>query len=126
MRMIQTAVVAVFVSGLSCFPLLAQRGEGDQQGVSSGPVAAKIVSLSGEVSELKAEPCRMTAGRSSPGTHLVIRTPEGKTVTIHLGPAADVERLTNDLSRGMAIKAEVFWTEATPDGQSHPRERKCF
>jgi predicted Fe-Mo cluster-binding NifX family protein len=48
---------------------------------------------------------------------LAIRTTEGRTVTIHLGPAVEVEALTKDLSRGMAIKAEVFRTEATPDGQ---------
>jgi len=117
MRVIQTTVVAVVVLGLSCSSLLAQRGEGDQQGVARKAAKPKIASLSGEVLQLKVEPCRMTTGRSSLGTHLAISTPEGKTVTIHLGPAAEVEPLTKDLSRGMAIKAEVFRTEATPDGQ---------
>jgi len=115
--MIQTAVVAVFVLGLPCSFALAQRSEGDQQGVAAKPAASKTVSLSGKVLEVKTEPFRMTTGPSLLGTHLAIGTPEGKTVNIHLGPSAEIEPLTKGLSRGMEIKVEVFRTETTREGR---------
>jgi predicted Fe-Mo cluster-binding NifX family protein len=66
---------------------------------------------------VKTEPCRATTGRSPLGTHLLLKTPDGETVNAHLGPAAAVEFLTKDLSRGMEVKLEAFRTTKTQMGQ---------
>lgn len=107
------AVWIVVSSSAAC----AQQAAGQRQGVARQPAEPKLVSLSGEVLELKTEPCRMATGRSALGAHLAIKTAGGKTVHIHLGPAAEVAPLTKGLARGMTIQSEVFRTDATPEGQ---------
>lgn len=117
MRVILTAVfAALFALAFPWSFASAQWAAGDRQEDAAKPVAAKAISLSGKVSELKSEPCEITTGDSSLGKHLVIRTPKGKTVTIHLGPAAKVEPLIKDLSPGMEIRVEAFRTEETEKG----------
>lgn len=117
MRASQTAAVAMFVLGFQWSFAFAQRGEGGQRGVAAKPAAPKTISLSGKLMEVKTEPFQMTTGPSLPGTYLAIRTPAGKTVSIHLGPSNEIEPLTKGLSPGTEIKAEVFRTETTREGR---------
>jgi predicted Fe-Mo cluster-binding NifX family protein len=104
------AAAVVFACGLSASLALAQRGVGDPQGVAQQPVKPKVVSLSGDVLEVKTEPCEHTSGRSPLGTHLMMKTADGKTVNVHLGPADAVESLAKELSRGQEVKVEAFRT----------------
>ena len=41
-----------------------------------------------------------------------MKTPEGKTLNIHLGPAVSVEFVAKELSRGQEIKVQAFRTAA--------------
>jgi len=114
MRVMPLSVAAaVFVCGVSAFVALAQKGEGDPQGVVRQPDKPKVVSLSGEVVEVKAKPRKMTTGRSPLDTYFVMKTPDGKTVNIHLGPADAVESVAKKLSRGEKVKVEAFRTKKT-------------
>jgi predicted Fe-Mo cluster-binding NifX family protein len=47
----------------------------------------------------------------------MIKTSDGKTVNIHLGPAAVVEFVTKELSRDMEVKVKAFRTTKTKKGQ---------
>jgi predicted Fe-Mo cluster-binding NifX family protein len=109
--------VVVCVLAFAWSGAFAQRGTGDPQGVARQPAKPQVVSLAGEVLEVKTEPCQMTTGRSSRGAHLLIKTSEGKTINLHLGPAAAVESVTEGLSRGAQIKAEAFQTETMEKDQ---------
>lgn len=95
----------------------AQRGVGDPQGVARQPAKPKLVVISGDVLEVKTEPCSMTTGRSQLGTHLIIKTADAKTVNIHLGPARAVEFAAKQLARGQDVRIEAFRTEKTAKGQ---------
>jgi len=102
---------AVFACGLSASVGLAQTGVGDPQGVARRPAKPTVVLLSGEVLEVKTERCKKTSGRSPLATHFVMKTSDGKTVNIHLGPAAAVESVAKVLSRGQEVEVEVFRTK---------------
>jgi predicted Fe-Mo cluster-binding NifX family protein len=55
----------------------------------------------------------MTTGRSPLHTYFVMKTPDGKTVNVHLGPADAVESVAKRLSRGEQVKVEAFRTKKT-------------
>lgn len=117
MKVISVSSAAAVVWGLWVSASLAQRGQGDPQGVALQPARPKVVSLSGEVLETKTEPCQMTTGRSRLGTHLIMKTSDGKTVNIHLGPADAVEFAAKRLSRGQKVEVEAFRTKKIEKGQ---------
>ena len=114
--MLLSVAAAVFVCGVSASVALAQKDVGDPQGAARQPNKPKVVSLSGEVVEVRTEPRKMTTGRSPLGTYFVMKTPDGKTVNIHLGPADAVESVAKELLRGEEVKVEAFQTKKTAKG----------
>ncbi|NLY01968.1 MAG: hypothetical protein GXY83_38270 [Rhodopirellula sp.] len=74
-------------------------------------VKPEIFSISGKVLEVKTGTCEDGTGRSPLGTHFLMKTKEGETLNIHLGPASQVELLVADLSAGTKVKVEGFRTE---------------
>ena len=95
----------------------AQRGMGEPAGVARQAVKPEVVTLSGKVLTVKTEPCKMTTGRAYIGTHFLLETPEGKELNIHLGPAAAVDYVTDQLSIGEKVTVDAFRTAKMP--QNH-------
>jgi len=111
-----TAIVLTITCGLVTTAAHAQRGVGDPTGVAQQAVKPEVVSLSGEVLEVKTGPCENTTGPSLLGTHLLLKAGEGETLNIHLGPAAQVEFLAADLTAGKTVKVKGFRTEKMEAG----------
>ena len=111
MRVIPLTITAALASGILVSVALAQKGTGDPEGVAQQTAKPKVVFLSGKVLEVKTEPCKMTTGRSLLGTHLLIKTHDGKTISIYLGPTVAVKSVAKKLSRGQELKAEAFRTQ---------------
>ncbi len=88
----------------------AQRGAGDSEGVARQPAKPKVVSLSGKVVKVETAACEMTTGRSTLGTHFLMKTPEGKTFNVHLGPPAAVEFVVKELPQGKQVTVKAFRT----------------
>jgi hypothetical protein len=116
MRSLQTSMLTLILCGLAAPLALAQRGVGDPAGVARAGVKPAIATLSGTVLEVKTEPCTNTTGRFPLGTHFLLKTAEGQTLNIHLGPATMVETTAKELVRGKAVKVEVFRTEKMQEG----------
>ncbi len=100
---------------LAALPAAGQRGTGDASGVARQAVKPEVITLAGTVTEIKTAPCENTTGRSYLGTHLIVKTPEGETVNLHLGPAADTEEISQQLSVGDRIAFDAFRTEDMPE-----------
>jgi len=111
MYKLRVSMLTLAVLGLAASAALAQRGVGDPAGVARSGVKPEIVTLSGKVLEVKTEPCANTTGRSPLGTHFLMKTAEGKTLNIHLGPAAMVEFAAKELVPDKAVKVQAFRTE---------------
>jgi len=106
--------IAIFAWGFLTPQTLAQRGMGEQSGVARRAVEPKVVSFSGEVLEVKTEPCKMTTGRAYLGTHLTLRTAEGRSLNVHLGPAGVVDFATKGLAVGTQVTVKAFRTARMP------------
>jgi len=92
----------------------AQRGMGDNSGVAREAVKPVVVSIQGTVREVVTEPCAQTTGRSYLGTHVVLATDNAE-VNIHLGPAAAVESIAEQLKVDAPIEVAGFRTEKMPE-----------
>ncbi len=92
----------------------AQRGMGDPAGLAQQGVKPEVVSLSGKVLAVETGPCKMSTGRASTGTHLLLETPKAKKLNVHLGPAAAVARIADQLSVGKKVTVEAFRTTKMP------------
>lgn len=111
MRQVRMSLLTLAVLGLAASAALAQRGMGDPSGVARTGTAPEIVTLSGKVLEVKTEPCANTTGRSPVGTHFLMKTAEGQTLNIHLGPAAMVQFVAKELVPDKAVQVRAFRTE---------------
>lgn len=105
------AIVLAIACGLAASAAHAQRGVGDPTGVARQAVKPEGVSLSGKVLEVMTGPCENTTGRSPLGTHFLMKTEEGETLNIHLGPAVQVEFVAKDLSEGKNVQVRAFRTD---------------
>lgn len=105
------AIVLAITCGLAASVAHAQRGVGDPTGVAQQAVKPEVVSLSGNVLEVKTGPCENTTGRSPLGTHFLMKTEEEETLNIHLGPTVQVEFLAKELSAGKKVKVKAFRTD---------------
>ena len=111
MRVIPLTITAALASGILVSVALAQRGTGDPEDVARQTAKPKVVLLSGELLEVKTEPRKIATGRSLLGTHLLIKTRDGETINIYLGPAVAVKSVAKKLSRGQDLKVEAFRTK---------------
>ncbi len=90
---------------------MAQRGVGDNVGVAQQAVKPEVVQFSGTVKAIVTEPCELTTGRSTTGTHVVLtKNGEGE-LNVHLGPASSVEFATAKLVVGQDVTVDAFRTE---------------
>jgi hypothetical protein len=95
---------------------LAQRGVGDASGVVRQGLQPDTVSIQGKVMEVITGPCEMRTGRYEIGSHVVIKTEDGKEKNIHLGPAQWVQGVTDQLSQGKTVVVCAFRTEKMSEG----------
>jgi hypothetical protein len=92
-------------------PTLAQKGMGDRTGVARQAVTPEVVTLTGTLVEINTGPCEKTTGRSPIGTHVLLKTTDGKQLNIHLGPARAVADLVAKLTVGEELTVNAFRTE---------------
>jgi hypothetical protein len=94
---------------------VAQRGTGARDGVARQLVKPEVVSIAGELKEIRTGPCQHTTGRSPIGTHLILTVGQEE-LNVHLGPATEVVAMVEELNFGDTIEADVFRTERlSPD-----------
>jgi hypothetical protein len=92
----------------------AQKGMGEPTGVARQAVKPPIETLSGTIKDIKIGPCERTTGRSLEGVHLILKAENGQTINLHLGPAAALDDLLEQLAAGQQINVEAFRTDAMP------------
>ena len=108
---------ALFISLLfSSEPSHAQKGTGEATGVARQAVKPAVVTLSGELLEIKTGPCENTTGRSPSGAHLLLKDSDGKMLNVHLGPENAVDHVVEQLTVGQLLTMEAFRTDRLPEG----------
>ena len=95
----------------------AQRGMGERAGVARQAIKPKVVTLTGNVLEVKTEPCKMTTGPAYLGTHFLMKTPKGDKLNIHLGPTDAVTYVTEQLPVGGKVTINAFRTAKMPENE---------
>lgn len=90
----------------------AQKGRGDQTGVARSGQVPDVIDLAGTVTGMMSGPCKSTTGRSESGTHLILRTAEGRIINLHLGPTDVLAPYAPLLASGTDVSARAFRTEA--------------
>jgi len=112
-----TAVTAILVLSwaVSAPSACAQRGMGEPAGVGQQTAKPKVVSLSGTVLVVETGPCKKTTGRANVGAHFLLKTPNGETLNIHLGPADAVDHIAKQLTVGKKVTVRGFRTTRMPE-----------
>ncbi len=112
MRSLVTGFMVVLCAYLDvASTALGQKGVGDLVGVARQATKPEVVSLSGNLVEVKTGPCESTTGRSPIGTHIILETAPEQQVNIHLGPAAVVADTVARLTVGQPLAVRAFRTE---------------
>ncbi len=96
---------------------LAQRGRGEQTGLTRQGFQPTMVSLVGKIDKVKIGPCEMTTGRAVNGVHAIVTTPKGTTLNLHLGPEGELKKFAEQFSIGKQVTVEAFRTPLLPTGQ---------
>lgn len=91
-----------------------RRGTGEPAGVARQALDTPIETLSGTIKAIKIGRCEKTTGRSLEGAHLIVQTPEGKLINLHLGPTFALREELRQLSVGQDISFEAFRTSRIP------------
>lgn len=105
------AIVAI-LCGTAVSEAYAQKGIGDDVGVARAAVKPEVITLSGKVVGVETGPCKNTTGRALVGSHVNLKTPEGETLNVHLGPAGAVESVAGRLTADTEIEVRAFRTDA--------------
>ncbi len=116
MRQFRIAMVTV-LAVLVCLGPTAQaeqKGLGGSTGIAREAEKPPVVSMSGQVVEIKTGPCEKSTGKSLVGTHLLIQTKEDGKLNLHLGPTSAVRHIVEQLSVGQLLTFEGFHTEQMP------------
>jgi len=111
---ISTAIL-VLLCGIVAPPADAQKGMGEQTGVGWQAVKPKVVTLSGKVLATETGPCKNTTGSAVVGSHFLLKTPKGKKLNVHLGPADAVDYIVEQLTVGKRVTVHAFRTAKMPD-----------
>ncbi len=109
-----TAILALSWGALAP-PAHAQKGMGELSGVGRQAVKPEVVLLSGKVLATETGPCKNTTGPADVGSHFLLETPKGKKLNIHLGPAAAVDYIVEQLTVGKKVTVHAFRTNKMPD-----------
>jgi hypothetical protein len=112
-----------WISGLAAVvliatPAVAQRGTGAASGVARGGAVPPVTTLSGTLAEVHTGPCAATTGCAPTGTHLVVKTADGESRPIHLGPAGAVAEVVSALPVGKPVTVEAFRTDGLEPGHA--------
>ena len=114
----RTTVTSVAIVALWCAivvpPAHAQKGVGEQAGIARQAVKPEVISLAGKVLVTETGPCKNTTGRAYVGSHFILKTPKGKKLNIHLGPAAVVDYIVAQLTVGKKLTVRAFRTAKMP------------
>ncbi len=116
MKLARISVWALAVCGLLASTAMAQRGTKGGTGVARQATRPEIVTLTGTVVGVETGPCENTTGRAYVGTHFVMKSSEGDTLNIHLGPAGVVDSVAKKLAQDKEVQVEAFRTEAMKEG----------
>lgn len=102
----------------------AQKGVGNKSGVARSNSVDEIEQVSGELQKTITEPCTQTTGRYSTGTHLLVKTGQGKTtnINVHLGPTKVVSDMARQLETGEKIRIKMYSTEDLPENHYVAKE----
>jgi hypothetical protein len=108
-------MMVLFAALLLSMSALAQKGTGETTGVAQQAVKPPVITVSGQVLEIKTGPCENTTGQSPVGTHLIVQSEDGANLNIHLGPENAVDHIVDQLTIGQTVTFEAFRTERLPD-----------
>lgn len=112
---VASTAVLLLLCGVVAPPAHAQKGAGEETGVARKAARPEVVSLSGEVLATETGPCKNTTGPAVVGSHFLLKTPKGKKLNVHLGPAATVEYVVKQLTVGRKVTVRAFRTAKMPD-----------
>lgn len=107
--------LALLVGGLGLSNAYAQKGMGEDVGIARAAVKPEIVTLQGKIVEVQTGPCKNTTGRAVVGTHVELKTSEGRILNVHLGPTAVVEPIAKRLANVEEVRVNAFRTDAMPE-----------
>jgi len=115
--LVKTLLATAGVIGMT-MPVYAQRGTGEPEGMARRAAKPPIEQLQGTVQKIITEECENTTGRARVGAHFILRTAEGETRNVHLGPATapEVKAAVDALSEGQAVTVRGFRTDRMPAG----------
>lgn len=108
--------LALLVAACFALPATAQRGSGESEGIAPRGERPPAIMLAGTVESVETGPCEMTTGRAAIGVHLQLDTDEHGPVNLHLGPAAALQALLEQVMAGRSVTAAAFRTERLPEG----------
>jgi len=106
--------VALLALAAIAAPAMAQKGTGEPAGVARQGIKAPIEAMSGTIKDAKIGPCEKTTGRSKEGAHLIVQTPDARTINLHLGPTFALRDELKQLTVGKEISFDAFRTERMP------------
>jgi hypothetical protein len=113
-RFTLAVALALLVGGVGV--ALAQRGTGEERGMAQRAEQPPLQTLEGTLKKIEIGPCEHTTGRALVGAHLMVETAGGETVNAHLGPAAQVRFVTDQLQPGDALRLRAFTTDRLKAG----------
>lgn len=114
-RIKSTELFVVMAAAFSLAPVtLAQRGMGDATGVVRQGLTPRTVMLEGKVARIITGPCENSTGPSDMGAHFILTIEEGQAQNIHLGPARQVQGVTDLLTNGGTVSVCAFRTDNMP------------
>lgn len=112
----------VFVSMLAAITGYAQKGIGEQKGVSEAAIPVALVEMNGTVEKVDEGPCIFTAGKAVDGIHLTVLTENQEMANVHLGPTWAISVWVEGMERGDRVTMVVFRTEKLPKGHFIAKE----
>ncbi len=89
----------------------AQRGRGEPVGLARQGVQPERVEIMGTIDRIETAPCGRTTGSAYVGTHIFLRTEDGKEINMHIGSAEAVKPVVEQFSPGDALEVTAFRTD---------------
>jgi hypothetical protein len=117
MKLLHIALASTLALLIGVSVASAQKGRGDDQGLSRTGYVAQIKQIEGTLERIKIGPCAHTTGRAENGVHLFVRAENGTLMNWHLGPDFAVLPLLDDLEAGATVQAKAFQTEKVAQRQ---------
>lgn len=97
-----------------------QKGTGDNTGMSQQQLNPELLKMEGVIEKIEIAPCKYTTGKSTSGTHFMVRT-DDKLINVHLGPTAEVSKLIS-ATENDPITLTLFQTGRLPEDEYIAKE----